>query len=73
MKSNRLAGHELPNEGRIRDAAGWLSNGPGRARCSCGMRSPKLSNTSKRKTWHRDHKDDLRAGGNGLVWEGSLS
>lgn len=70
MKPNRLAGHTLPNEGRVRDAAGWLGNGPGRARCSCGERSPNLSSTAARKLWHRDHKDDIRNGGDGRVWRG---
>jgi len=60
VKHNRLAGHVLRNEGRIRDAAGWLSNAPGHARCSCGQDSPILPNTSQRQQWHRDHKDAIR-------------
>lgn len=63
MKANRLAGHELPNEGRVR-VAGRYGNGPGRARCACGEKSPALPNTAQRKQWHRDHKDSVRAAAN---------
>jgi hypothetical protein len=70
-KTNRLAGHELPNEGRL-DMSGPTRNinGPGRTSCSCGEKSPKLLNTSQRKQWHRDHKDGIRRGGDGKVWQG---
>lgn len=70
MKPNRLAGHELPNEGRTREPNGSPVNGRGRIRCSCGMRSPALPSTSQRRAWHRDHKEDIRAGGDGVVWTG---
>jgi hypothetical protein len=70
MKANRLAGHTLPNEGRL---PGWppsTQNGTGKARCSCGSESPELPSTTQRQAWFRDHKDDIRAGGNGTVWTG---
>jgi len=61
---NRLAGHELRNEGRVYGgySAGYI-NGPGRATCSCGFRSEELPSTNARKQWHRDHKARVRAGG----------
>jgi hypothetical protein len=63
MKPNRLVGHELPDEGRIRDPFGpWgLSNGKGATRCSCGQGSPLLPSTAARRRWHRKHKDAIRA------------
>jgi hypothetical protein len=71
VNGNRLAGHGLRHEGKTRDVFGsWASNAAGPGRCSCGMWSPNLPNTAKRKQWHRDHKADLRAGGDGRVWEG---
>jgi hypothetical protein len=62
MRSNRLAGHTLPNEGKLRDASGWLApyvEGP--ARCSCGDWSPRLPSAYARKKWHREHKDKIRS------------
>lgn len=68
----RLAGHSLRYEGaafmgpkmRARDASG-----PGMALCECGTYSPLIKNRAQRKQWHKDHKDDIRNGGNGIVWE----
>jgi hypothetical protein len=69
---NRLAGHGLKYEGRVGMGGRLLPNpnGYGRGGCSCGMDSPLLKNTSRRKAWHRDHKADIRSGGTGRVWEG---
>lgn len=69
-KGARLPGHALPNEGRLSRFGGGEINGPGTVRCICGERSPLLPNTAQRKQWHRDHKDDIRAGGTGKVWGG---
>lgn len=66
--STRLAGHGLPNEGRI-DNHG-TSNRRGRGRCECGATSPELRNTAQRKLWHGDHKASIRQGGDGVVWTG---
>lgn len=52
----RVPGHTLPFEGRVMKA-GWLRNGSGRARCSCGTESDReLPNTAARQRWHRAHK-----------------
>ncbi len=62
MESTRLAGHSLPNEGRIKDPSGygWLVVGP--ATCSCGAQSEPLTTDNARKRWHRDvHKAAVRA------------
>lgn len=59
MKSNRLAGHELPNEGRAYNAGNWIVR-VGATRCSCGEVSPILQSATARKRWHRQHKDDVR-------------
>lgn len=71
MKTNRLAGHELRNEGRVYiSGEGYRSRVDGRGRCSCGVKSSRLlPNAAQRKQWHRDHKDDIRQGGTGVVWE----
>ncbi len=51
----RVPGHGLLFEGRV--ANGWsFGTGPGRARCSCGKRSPDLPSTAARQRWHRQHK-----------------
>lgn len=61
MRSNRLAGHTLPGEGRI------FGNGVGNpqccgpAVCSCGERSEVLHGANARKRWHREHKEKVRA------------
>lgn len=60
MKTNRLPGHELPNEGRLQTPYG-PRNHAGQARCTCGAASPVLPNTAARKQWHREHKDQIRA------------
>lgn len=58
----RLAGHSLPNEGRVHDGHGQgYTNGPGRVQCSCGEHSPELPNTAQRRKWHRQHKADVLA------------
>lgn len=70
---SRLSGHGLRHEGaaflapklRARDQAG-----PGMALCECGTYSPIIKNRAQRKQWHKDHKDDIRSGGTGVVWEG---
>lgn len=36
------------------------------------MKSPLLAGTRARKLWHRDHKDDIREGGDGVVWTGDV-
>jgi hypothetical protein len=61
-KNTRLAGHALPNEGRVGSTldSSVLRNGPGRSRCTCGKRSPLLPSTAQRKRWHRDHKEAAR-------------
>lgn len=58
MRSNRLVGHTLPNEGRISDGAYWLARGP--AVCSCGATSDVLPSDNARKAWHALHKDEVR-------------
>jgi hypothetical protein len=59
VRSNRLAGHTLPNEGRV---FGYqLGCMVGSARCSCGEESPSLPSANARKKWHREHKDKIRA------------
>ncbi|MFS0832016.1 hypothetical protein ABC337_15300 [Arthrobacter sp. 1P04PC] len=65
--STRLAGHELHYEGAPHDKQGRPINsvwggtaGVGRAKCTCGKLSPELTSGTKRKAWHRDHKDEIR-------------
>jgi hypothetical protein len=71
MSANRLAGHGLVAEGAAFASVGvrsyWGSD-PGMALCECGTYSPRIKNRAQRKQWHRDHKDDIRAGGDGVVW-----
>lgn len=62
MKPNRLPGHTLPYEGRVKSYFG-LGNGPGRAKCSCGAESSALESTAARQRWHRQHKDEIREAG----------
>lgn len=58
---NRLAGHTLPNEGKIWNGIRLASSFEGRATCSCGEESPtELKNAERRRIWHRRHKDDVR-------------
>ena len=70
---NRLEGHGLQGEGAAFSAPGvrvWHGNGPGMALCECGAYSPVIKSRAQRKQWHRDHKDDIRHGGDGIVWQG---
>lgn len=61
-RADRVAGHSLvaggaPFQERGRRTAGKV----GSALCSCGVLSPPLANTSRRKAWHRDeHKPSER-------------
>lgn len=68
----RLAGHELLSEGSPFVKEGRHSHlahshygtgGTGRGKCSCGALSEVLDSGTKRKAWHRGHKDEVRAGG----------
>ena len=61
MKTNRLAGHTLPDEGRVRGKGfRFVSDGVGL--CSCGATSERmLTSDGARKRWHRQHKDEVRA------------
>jgi hypothetical protein len=69
--SARLPGHGLFREGKpfrvVGDATGeWLDiagGHTGRARCSCGERSPILESDAERKRWHREHKQQVREQG----------
>jgi hypothetical protein len=63
MKSNRLAGHELRNEGRVYvPGSGYVSRVQARGKCSCGATSGRLlPNAAQRKAWHREHKASVRA------------
>ena len=72
---SRLVGHGLRHEGAA--FVGTVSlirsddfSGPGIALCECGARSPWIKNRAQRQRWHRDHKDDIRQGGTGVVWQG---
>ena len=70
-QNTRLTGHGLWHEGRIWTGLRYSSCATGVGRCECGAQSPPLANATKRKQWHRDHKNDIRAGGDGIVWQGS--
>ena len=68
--STRLAGHELLNEGApytkhgrnsYPARTGYGTGGKGHGKCSCGALSGWLESGSKRKQWHREHKDAIRA------------
>lgn len=59
-RSNRLAGHTLPHEGRLGPTSEWGSNCAGATACSCGEKSPFLESTRARRDWHRTHKDQVR-------------
>lgn len=54
MTVTRLAGHTLPNEGRIYENSYRITTGP--AVCSCGEQSEPLASDNARRVWHRDHK-----------------
>jgi hypothetical protein len=69
---SRLAGHGLRYEGAAFSMPGQRArneSGPGMALCECGTYSPQIKNRAQRKQWHKDHKDDIRQGGTGKVWE----
>lgn len=73
-KSTRLPGHELWDRGSaIEGGNSYYEPRLGTGKCSCGKRSPQLTSKAQRKAWHRDHKADLIAGGDGVVWEGVIS
>lgn len=60
MRNNRLAGHTIPSEGRIKNAHGiWIAVGS--IRCSCGEESGVLASDNARKRWHFQHKAQIRA------------
>lgn len=70
---SRLSGHGLRYEGAAYSMPRALArdaSGPGMALCECGTYSPLIKNRSQRQQWHKDHKDDIRNGGTGVVWEG---
>lgn len=69
--SNRLSGHTLRNEGAAQmrrtihiDTIVYMPTWTRRgfAVCSCGEESPVLPSNGRRKQWHRDHKEAIRAG-----------
>lgn len=61
MRTNRLAGHGLPHEGRVWNGlTRQFGNYAGTTSCSCGLISPFLASTSARRKWHREHKDKIR-------------
>lgn len=62
MRANRLAGHILPDEGRIFGNGVGHAKPEGRAECSCGAASEVLPSAKARKAWHRAHKDAVRRG-----------
>lgn len=57
MKSMRLKGHALYHERRLRTADTYKRWG----RCSCGAISPVDITRDAQVTWHRAHKDKIRA------------
>jgi hypothetical protein len=58
VENTRLAGHTLPNEGRIYEYGRRVTDGP--AVCSCGEVSKPLYSDYARKQWHREHKRKVR-------------
>lgn len=65
MSTNRLIGHGLRHEGRYWTGFRYVSGGMAPGVCECGAESRPLPSAADRKRWHRDHKDDLRRGGDG--------
>ena len=65
MRSNRLAGHTLPNEGRIQAEGLWVEHGP--ARRSCGVESEPLKSDNARRRWHFAHKAEIRVAQEGVA------
>lgn len=67
MRTNRLAGHELPHEGKATHktrpnfAPSQTGKQEGHTYCSCGEQSPELPSDNARKKWHRNHKNDIRS------------
>ncbi len=71
MKQFRVKGHVLANEGApfetyLVDGKPKRSGGPwggisgmGCGLCSCGVMSEVLPSATKRKAWHRNHKDEI--------------
>lgn len=61
--TSRVSGHELQREGQPIEAPLYTrgTGGKGRAKCSCGAKSPVLPSANKRKEWHRQHKADVLA------------
>ncbi|PYY63638.1 hypothetical protein DEJ30_12045 [Curtobacterium sp. MCPF17_003] len=70
--TTRVPGHELRSEGaayrkgdrrgqHLRVTPGWTTSGTGYALCSCGATSAVLTSGTKRKAWHRDHKNEVTA------------
>lgn len=62
-----MKGHALIGEGAPHDDDGnsllrrWGGTyGDGRAKCTCGEMSWWLTSSTKRKAWHREHKERLR-------------
>jgi hypothetical protein len=66
---SRLSGHVLLSEGAAYSGKSRVryhgTGGIGKAMCSCGVSSPVLDSGSKRKQWHREHKEAVRKAGGG--------
>lgn len=60
IRSLRLHGHTLRNEGKA--VEGRKIVGYGRGRCSCGTDSPVESADAARNRWHRCHLVDVLYG-----------
>jgi hypothetical protein len=62
-----LSQHGLVGEGAPMNDHGYRigrlnsTSGSGRARCACGELSSIFDSAAKRKAWHREHKDSIRA------------
>lgn len=72
VPSVRLSGHELLSEGApfVKEGrhshlarSSYGTGGTGRGKCSCGALSEVLDSGTKRKAWHRGHKDEIRGAG----------
>lgn len=61
MNVTRLAGHSLPDEGRIYENSYRVSEG--RAVCSCGWTSEPLGSDNARRVAHREHKAEKATAG----------
>lgn len=60
MRSTRIAGHGLRNEGRVYDAAGQRTN-VGQGRCECGWTTEEYASDANRRRAHASHKQDVAA------------